>query len=95
MKNIIIQEIEKTLTELNYSNKNLDIHITVPKNKNFGDLSTNIAFLLAKNLKKNPLDIASEIKIKLEKIDIFKEISFIDNKRFRNFCLQTRRKQWQ
>ena len=74
MKNIIIQEIEKTLTELNYNNENLDIHITVPKNKNFGDLSTNIAFLLAKSLKKNPLDIASEIKIKLEKIDIFKEI---------------------
>ena len=66
MKNIIVQEIKKTLADLKYDNENLDIHITVPKNKDFGDLSTNIAFLLAKNLGVNPIDIASKIKKSLD-----------------------------
>jgi len=75
MKKIISQEIEKTLTKIGLYDNNVNIHITVPKNKDFGDLSTNIAFLLAKKLNKNPLDIADEIKKELELIDIFKEIN--------------------
>ena len=37
------------------------IIIDVPKDKNNGDYSTNVSFLLTKELKKNPLDIAREI----------------------------------
>ena len=48
MKNIIIQEIKKALIKLDYYHQDVDLYITVPKNKEFGDLSTNIAFLLSK-----------------------------------------------
>ncbi|MFQ6604755.1 MAG: arginine--tRNA ligase [Fidelibacterota bacterium] len=40
--------------------------LTPPRNHTFGDLSTNLALLLAKPLKKNPLRIAEEIKDHLE-----------------------------
>ena len=35
--------------------------IEEPKNKKFGDLSTNAAMILAPALKKNPLDIAKKL----------------------------------
>lgn len=38
------------------------IVIDIPKDKKNGDYSTNIAFLLAKELKKSPMDIANDIK---------------------------------
>ena len=38
------------------------IVIDSPKDKKNGDYSTNIAFLLAKELKKSPMDIANDIK---------------------------------
>lgn len=42
---------------------NIDkIVIDIPKDKKNGDYSTNIAFLLAKELKKSPMDIANDIK---------------------------------
>ena len=47
------------------------IVIDIPKDKNNGDYSTNVAFLLTKVFKKNPMDIANDIKdnIKDEMID--------------------------
>ena len=75
MKNIITQEIKKVLIELDYYHTDVDIHISVPKNKEFGDLSTNIAFLLSKKLSKSPLTIASDIKNNLESLNIFKKIN--------------------
>lgn len=56
-----------------------DIHFTFekPKNDEHGDLSSNVAMMLSKKLKKNPRDIASEIidailvdKTIIEKIEI-------------------------
>lgn len=41
--------------------KNNSMFFTVPNQKGHGDLSTNIAMLLTKELKKNPREIASEI----------------------------------
>ena len=75
MKNLISKEIQKTLINLKYYNDDIDIHITVPKNKDFGDLSTNIAFLLSKKIKKNPIEIATTIKKSLQRLIIFKEIN--------------------
>ena len=86
MKNLIIKELKESLVELNYYNKDLNINISTPKNKDFGDLSSNIALLLSKKLNKNPLDIANDIKNKLEKSDLFKAIN-IAGPGFLNFNL--------
>ncbi len=75
MKNLIIKELKESLIDLDYYDENLNISISTPKNKNFGDLSSNIALLLSKKLRKNPLDIADDIKGKLENSDLFKEIN--------------------
>ncbi len=56
-----------------------EITVEKPKQKEHGDVATNIAMVLAKTEKRNPLDIANEIKEKLEantvlilKIDVAK-----------------------
>ena len=46
--------------------KNITIHLEKPKNKDFGDLSCNVALQLASQLKSNPRKIAEEIKQNLE-----------------------------
>jgi arginyl-tRNA synthetase len=43
-------------------------NFTTPPSSNFGDISCNIAFILAKQQKKNPLMLAQEIKEKLQPI---------------------------
>ena len=86
MKKIIIKQLEDSLINLDYYDKELNISISTPKNKKFGDLSTNIALLLSKKLNKSPLDIANEIKNKLEKSDLFKAIN-IAGPGFLNFDL--------
>lgn len=48
-------------------------NLEVPKNRDFGDFSTNAAMVGAKILGKNPRDLANEILPKLQEID------FIDN----------------
>ena len=60
MKNLVINEIKRSLKYLNYEFENRDINVSVPKNKEFGDLSTNIAFLLSKKNKKNPIEISTK-----------------------------------
>jgi arginyl-tRNA synthetase len=61
----IIDEIEnnlnKILTELSISDVKYSVE---PANPGFGDVSSNISFLLAKQLKKNPKDIASMLSEK-------------------------------
>ena len=86
MKNIIFEKIKKTLIKFDYYDDSLKINLTTPKNKDFGNLSTNISFLLAKKLKKNPLEIADIIKNDLEKLNIFKKIE-IAGSGFINFYL--------
>ena len=49
------------LKELNFYSDNIKIIFEKPKMVQFGDVSTNIAMLLTKKLKKNPLDIANKI----------------------------------
>ena len=86
MKDLIIKEIKKTLINLNFYCDDIDIGLSVPKNKNFGDLSTNISFLLSKKLEKSPIEIASKLKENLETLDIFKSIE-IAGPGFLNFNL--------
>ena len=56
----IRKEIERFLHSKNL--QNIEIKFEKPKQKQFGDLSTNIAMQLAGALKANPKKIADEIK---------------------------------
>ena len=84
MKNIIIKNIKSALLELSYPNENLNVQKT--KNPTHGDYSSNIAMVLAKQLKSNPLDIARIIVAKIEEL-FPKDFSLIDiaNPGFINF----------
>lgn len=64
MKTYLESIINKALNDLKYPLK--DFHFDKPKEEKFGDLSTNIAMLLAKDLKLPPRKIADEIISKLE-----------------------------
>ena len=57
-----VQEIlKKALTNLQIDYEK-EIEVSIPKDKNHGDYSTNIALSLAKSLKDNPTNIANKIK---------------------------------
>jgi len=68
------EKIQDTLkTILNNNNIDFDdIIVEIPKDKNNGDFSSNIAMQLAKTLKKNPMDIASSIVSSINDNDIEK-----------------------
>ena len=73
MKEILIEAINDSLKKLDIDD--ISVEIDVPKQKDFGDYSTNIAMKLTKILHKNPLEIASLIvenisNANIEKIEI-------------------------
>jgi len=72
MKNKINSAISNSIKNLNFPS--VDIIIEKPKNKDNGDISTNVAFLLSKELKKSPLDIAKELENELIKSNLFKTV---------------------
>lgn len=59
MKELLIEAINDSLKKLDI--KDISVEIDVPKQKDFGDYSTNIAMKLTKVLGKNPLEIANLI----------------------------------
>lgn len=59
IKDEIISRVELKYPGVNVSAK--DLEVTRPSNSNFGDFSTNIAFKLAGQLKKDPNEIAKEL----------------------------------
>lgn len=65
MKEYLIKLFEKASIKAEYLNGK-HIQFTVPQEISHGDYSTNVAMLLAKELKKKPRDIASEIIENLE-----------------------------
>lgn len=62
-----ISHILEEIVQDNYQLKLIPPLWELPKAKQFGDLSSMIALRLASQLKRDPLDIASEIKTSLEK----------------------------
>ncbi len=72
MKNKLKINIIKILEELNYPL--VDINVQTPKQLEHGDLTTNVAMVLANKLKKNPQEIAKEIIKKLNLINEYKII---------------------
>jgi len=65
-KPVINQLLVDALSELKLSN--LDFDLSQSKNPKFGDLSTNVALLATKQLRKNPIEIANDI-VKLLSVD--------------------------
>lgn len=86
MKHKIIQEIDNCVNSIYKGINDIKISIEKPKNKDHGDLSTNIALLLTKKIKKNPLEICDELKKELIKSDLFESIE-IAKPGFINFKL--------
>jgi len=63
-KNYILDILQKSLSKIGIEQR--EIIIEYPKNSDFGDISTNIAMQLARELKKSPRAIAQEIIDNLE-----------------------------
>ena len=63
MKKLIEKKIKKIITSLKMPD--IEVSLQIPKNKDHGDLSTNVAFILSKHLDQNPMEIASIIAEKL------------------------------
>lgn len=63
-----------TLIKTSLSGFSKDIILNHPPDAKFGHLSTNLAMILAKHKSKNPLDIATNIKKKLDKDITLKDV---------------------
>ena len=74
----LINLIKEALkNKFNLENKDNLIMIETPKEKKFGDYSTNIAMRLAKELHDNPFNIATSLKEELEKDELIKQVDVI------------------
>lgn len=67
----INEEFKNTLVNLGYFSEDIDIIIEIPKGKNNGDYSTNIAMKLARVAKKAPIKIAEDIINQFNKNNLF------------------------
>ena len=56
----IIKDLNSALVKLGFSN--MDVKVSKCKNPKFGDFSSSIPLVLGKIHKKNPIDIAHQIK---------------------------------
>lgn len=79
IKEYIKQKIENII-----NTENIEVIIEIPKDKKNGDYSSNIALKLTKIFKKSPMDIAKDIKNKINNDDIIEKIE-IANPGFINF----------
>ncbi len=75
MKEYIKNIIKKAVSDsFGADFRDLEIIVDYPKNENFGDYTTNLAMVLAKDLKKNPLEIAEILTLELLKQNKNEEI---------------------
>ncbi len=90
---MIIDKIKKEIElAINKNNCN-DINFLVEKCKNIkhGDFSSNVAMVLAKNLKKNPIDIANNLVETLTKSRLFDKVE-VAKPGFINFWISNKEK---
>ncbi|MDA2920194.1 arginine--tRNA ligase [Desulfobacterota bacterium AH_259_B03_O07] len=91
MKEDIQEVVYKSLQAIDpkIDPKDYPIEVDVPKRKEFGDFATNIAFLLARDLGRNPRDIADMIiqNIPREEKKLFKKVE-IAGAGFINFYIK-------
>jgi arginyl-tRNA synthetase len=86
MKEKIREILKSSLCQLFPKAKIPEIQVEHPEKKEFGDYSTNLAFLIAKELKKKPIEIANQIAKFIQKEKIFKKIE-VKEPGFINFFL--------
>jgi arginyl-tRNA synthetase len=73
MQGYLEKELKKVLKE-NFNLEGVNFKVEKPRKKEFGDLATNVAFLLSKSLKKPPLEIAENIASKLRENPDFETV---------------------
>lgn len=83
-RDLIKEEIRRALQKFESP---LEIKVERPAESKFGDYSTNIAMLLAKDLKKSPLEIAKEILSEIPRQKFIQKIT-IETPGFINFYLK-------
>ncbi|MGC8502568.1 arginine--tRNA ligase [Desulfurella sp.] len=87
MRSLIKSIIDNFIEDKKYSNVNYDIDY--PPEEIFGDYSTNLAMVLAKKIKQNPLNIANDFKLYCEKTDFFQKFEIkIEKPGFINFFIK-------
>ncbi len=84
----IYKKIISVLDDLGFE-YNDSFSIELPNNKKFGDYSSNVAMVNSKNSKMNPRKLAETMKKRLEKNDIFSEVT-IAGPGFLNFKISHR-----
>jgi len=73
MQGYLKEELQKVLKE-KYNLSGIEFKVERPKRKEFGDLATNVAFILSKHLKRNPFEIAQELAQELKKNTSFESV---------------------
>ncbi len=73
MQGYLKQELQRVIKD-KYNLSGIDFKVEKPRRKEFGDLATNVAFILAKHLKRNPFEIAQELAEELEKNPSFESV---------------------
>jgi arginyl-tRNA synthetase len=78
---MIRNEIKKLIQEAAKSHWDIDLELAEIKTdyppEGFGDYSTNVAMMLAKTAKSNPMEIAEDIAEHLQKSDLFEDIKVV------------------
>ncbi len=79
IKNLIRESIKPLIDKYNINLKEVEnFTVEIPKNKNYGDLSSNIAIIFSKVSKTNPLLIAEEIKIQIcKKLNLLNSLDIV------------------
>lgn len=82
------EEIKKIIKRALKDFKESDIEILIekPREKTYGDYSTNVALILAKKLNKNPVEVAKEVIFKISNNKLFEKIE-VAGPGFINFYL--------
>jgi len=79
IKNLIRESIEPLIGKYNINFKEVEnFTVEIPKNKNYGDLSSNIAIIFSKVSKTNPSLIAEEIKTQIcKKLNLINSVDIV------------------
>ncbi len=84
MLDILSEKVKGAVEEL-YGKSIEGFKVEKPREESFGDYATNVAFLLAKELRRSPVDIARELSEELEKDSTFERVN--PERGFINFFL--------
>lgn len=73
----IQEKLQKTAEVSEISNLDVwnNVVVEVPKNRSFGDFSTNVAMVLASELKKNPREVANSLVPYIEQIEGVRQVA--------------------